>query len=91
MLRRHPTEKILNSAEHKPTHFALLPVQVELVLADRHDPNGFNQRVAGIPCVDQKARLAERALGHCSPVAAHTHTDGGQMLSNTCEAQVSCR
>lgn len=53
----------------KNAYFALLSVQVELVLADSHDPNGFNQRMAGIPRVDQKARLSKRALGYCSPVA----------------------
>lgn len=54
----------------KNAYFALLSVQVELVLADSHDPNGFNQRMAGIPCVDQKARLSKSALCYCSPVAA---------------------
>lgn len=35
------------------TYFALFSVQVELVLADSHDPNGFDQRMAGIPRVDE--------------------------------------
>lgn len=35
------------------TYFALLSVQVELVLANRHDPDGFDQRMAGIPRVDE--------------------------------------
>lgn len=51
------------------TYSALLSVQVELVLADGHGPNGFDQRMAGIPRVDQKARLTEGALGYCSPGA----------------------
>lgn len=51
------------------THSALLSVQVELVLADGHNPDGFNQRMAGIPRVDLKACLPKGALGHCSSVA----------------------
>lgn len=35
------------------TYFALLSVQVELVLADSHDPDGLDQRMAGIPRVDE--------------------------------------
>ena len=35
------------------TYFALLPVQVELVLTNGHDPNGLDQRMAGIPRVDE--------------------------------------
>lgn len=54
------------------TYFALLSVQVELVLANSHDPNGFDQRVAGIPRVDEKACLPKGALGYCSPVARNT-------------------
>lgn len=50
------------------THFALLPVQVELVLTDGHHPDGFNQRVAGIPCVNNQTSLSESLLGHCSSV-----------------------
>lgn len=50
------------------THFALFPVQVELVLTDGHHPDGFNQRVAGIPCVNNQTGLSKSALGHCSPV-----------------------
>lgn len=48
------------------THFAGLPVQVELVLADCHHPDGFNQRVAGIPCVNNQTGLPECSPGHCS-------------------------
>lgn len=39
------------------------------MLADSHDPDGFDQRMAGIPRVDQKARLPKGALGYRSPVA----------------------
>ena len=53
-------------SEGEQTHFALLPVQVELVLTDGHHPDGFNQRVAGIPRVNHQAGLSERSLGHCS-------------------------
>lgn len=58
--------------QHTHTHSALLSVQVELVLADGHDPDGFDQWMAGIPGVDLKASLPEGALGHCSPVARVT-------------------
>lgn len=54
--------------EQTDTHFALLPVQVELVLTDGHHPDGFNQRVAGIPCVNNQPSLSESSLGHCSSV-----------------------
>lgn len=57
---------------HTHTHSALLSVQVELVLADGHDPDGFDQRMAGIPRVDLKACLPEGAFGHCPPVARMT-------------------
>lgn len=50
------------------THFALLPVQIELVLTDGHHPDGFNQRMAGIPCVNDKTCLSKGSLGHCSSV-----------------------
>lgn len=46
------------------THFALLPVQVELVLTDGHHPDGLNQRVACIPCVNDKTGLPKSSLGH---------------------------
>lgn len=39
----------MNQEENRRTHFALLHVQVELVLTYGHGPDGFNQRVAGIP------------------------------------------
>lgn len=48
-------------------HFALLPVQVELVLTDGHGPDGLDQRVAGIPRVDDQARLSKRSLRHRLP------------------------
>lgn len=51
------------------TYFALLSVQVELMLANGHDPDGFDQRMAGIPRVDEQARLPKGALGYGSPVA----------------------
>lgn len=54
--------------EKRDTHFALLPVQVELVLTDGHHPDGLNQRVAGIPRVNNQTSLSERSLGHCSSV-----------------------
>ncbi len=56
------------------TYFALFSVQVELVLADGHDPDGFDQWVTGIPSVDHQPRLAKRALSHCSPACIHTQT-----------------
>lgn len=51
------------------THFALLSVQVELMLANSHDPNSFDQRVTRIPSVDEEASLSKGALGYCSPEA----------------------
>lgn len=50
------------------THFALLPVQIELVLTDGHHPDGLNQSVAGIPRVDDQSALPECALGLNPPV-----------------------
>lgn len=64
-------DKQLGSEARARTHFALFPLQVELVLANGHDPNGFNQRVAGIPGVDNQTRLPKGTLGH-SP-AKKTH------------------
>jgi hypothetical protein len=49
------------------THFALFPVQVELVLTYSHPPDSLDQRVAGIPGVDDQPCLAEGALRHCAP------------------------
>ena len=49
------------------THFALFPVQVELVLTNSHPPDSLDQRVAGIPGVDDQPCLSEGALGHCAP------------------------
>lgn len=56
------------------TYSALLSVQVELVLADGHGPYGFDQRMAGIPRVDQKTRLTKGALGYCSPEATENES-----------------
>lgn len=50
------------------THSALPAVQVELVLADGHHPDAFNQRVASIPGVNDQACLSKGALGHWSSV-----------------------
>jgi len=47
------------------THFTLFAVQVELVLADCHHPDGFDQRVAGIPRVDDLTRLTKCASRSC--------------------------
>ena len=56
------------SVKKTDTHFAFLPVQVELVLTDGHHPDGFNQRMAGIPCVYNQPGLSEGSLGHCFSV-----------------------
>lgn len=47
---RVKTELVVPVAD---TYFALLSVQVELVLADGHDPNSLDQRVGGIPRVNE--------------------------------------
>lgn len=52
----------------RDAHFALLNVQVELVLTDGHHPDGFNQRVAGIPGGNNHSALPKRPLGHSFPV-----------------------
>lgn len=36
------------------------------MLTDGHRPDGFDQRVAGIPRVDNQAGLSESPFGHCS-------------------------
>lgn len=37
------------------------------MLTDGHGPDGLDQRVAGIPRVDNQARLSERSLRHRLP------------------------
>lgn len=49
-------------------YFALLQVQIELVLTDGHRPDGFNQSVAGIPGVNNQTGLPKGPLGRCFPV-----------------------
>lgn len=44
------------------------------MLADGHRPDGFDQRVAGIPRVDSLSRLAKSGLGRCFPEDFHIHT-----------------
>lgn len=43
------------------THFTLFAVQIELVLTYCHHPDGFDQRVACIPRVDDLTRLTKCA------------------------------
>lgn len=62
------------------THFALLPVQIELVLTDGHHPNGLNQRVAGIPRVDDQASLPKGAFGHRPPAHKYKRTQAHMRL-----------
>lgn len=50
------------------TYLALFSVQIELMLTDGHDPDGFDQWVTGIPCVDHQSRLAKSAFSHCPSV-----------------------
>lgn len=52
----------------RDAHFALLHVQVELVLTDGHHPDGFNQSVAGIPGINNQTGLPKSPLGDCFPV-----------------------
>lgn len=46
------------------------------MLTDGHHPDGFNQRVAGIPCVNNQTGLSESSLGHCSSAEDNkTHSE----------------
>lgn len=38
------------------------------MLTDGHHPDGFNQRVAGIPCVNNQASLSKTSLCRCFSV-----------------------
>ena len=44
------------------------------MLTDGHHPDGFNQRVAGIPCVNNQTRLSKGSLGHCSSMKDNKQT-----------------
>lgn len=46
---------------------ALLAVQVELVLADGHGPDGLDEAGAGVPRVHGDAAVAKRPPGHRRP------------------------
>ena len=37
------------------------------MLANGHHPNGLDQRMAGVPCVDEQPGLPEGTLSHRSP------------------------
>lgn len=39
------------------------------MLADSHPPDGFDQRMTGIPGVDEQTSLSKGAFGYCSSVA----------------------
>lgn len=48
-------------------HLALLPVQVELVLADGHGPDGLDECWARVPRVHCNAAVAKGPPGHRGP------------------------
>lgn len=69
----------MNLEKKLKAYFALLPVQVELVLTDGHRPDGLDQRVAGIPSVDNQARLSERSLRHRLPAVGTTREEASAL------------
>lgn len=73
---------ICRQEKKQNAHFALFPVQVELVLTDGHGPDGLDQRVAGIPRVDNQARLSERSLRHRLPAVGGADERRGLEKSN---------
>lgn len=52
---------------HASTDLALFSVQVELVLANSHGPDGFDQGGAGVPGVHRDPTVAKRPSGHRRP------------------------
>jgi hypothetical protein len=46
------------------THFALLPVQVELMLANGHYPDGLDERRVCIPGLYKQATLSKGSSRH---------------------------
>lgn len=71
------------------TYLALLPVQVELVLADGHRPDGLDQRWARIPRVHRDAAVSERPPRHRSP--GKQGSEGSAELVTNCNDQLSLR
>lgn len=49
------------------THFALLPVQVELMLANGHYPDGLDEGRVCIPGLYKQATLSKGSSGHWNP------------------------
>lgn len=49
------------------TDLALLAVQVELMLADGHGPDGLDEGRAGVPCMHSDATVAKRPSCHRRP------------------------
>lgn len=60
------------------TYLTLLPVQVELVLANGHGPDGLDQGRARVPCVHRDATVSERPPRHGGPGKARVR--GAAML-----------
>lgn len=62
--------KVLESAPKGTppvTHFALLPVQVELVLANGHYPDGLDESGVCIPGLYKQATLSKGSSRHRNP------------------------
>lgn len=56
------------------THLALFAVQVELVLADSHGPDGFDEGGTGVPGVHSDATVTKRPPRYRRPaVGANTN------------------
>lgn len=72
----------------RDAHFALLHVQVELVLTDGHCPDGFNQSVAGIPGVNKQTGLPKGPLGDCFPVEDNEKHSALLLKANVCMKQM---
>ena len=53
---------------------ALLAVQVELVLADGHGPDGLDEAWTGVPGVDRDAAVSERPPRHRRPAVRARNT-----------------
>ena len=61
------------------TYLTLLPVQIELVLANGHSPDGLDQRWTCVPCVHRNATVPKRPPRHGSPGKARIRRVGHVM------------
>lgn len=64
---RRTRHAVSGSGARGPTDLALLAVQIELVLADGHGPDGLDEGGTGVPGMNSDAAVTKGPSGHRRP------------------------